>query len=223
MDAIAVDIAYWSLTGQRGRLAALSALLSPEESTRAARFAIPILRERFVLAHGILRETLAAMTGEVPAALRFERGPDGKPSVAGGGDLEFNLSKSGDGLLIATTRGAAVGCDLEQLRPNSEAKAIAARWFSDGERAALSRLDGDDFDRAFTTLWVRKEALLKTVGAGLQGSLGIDTGDPAPSDTARPVRLGGRRLWLEDLAPPLGWIAAVAAERPMTLNITVHA
>ena len=129
-----------------------------------------MLRERFILAHGILRETLAAMLGEAPALLRFERGPDGKPALIDGGDVAFNLSKSGDGLLIATARGAAVGCDIEQLRPNSEAMAIAARWFSEGERAAVGGLDGDDFDRAFTTLWVRKEALLKAVGTGLQGS-----------------------------------------------------
>ena len=122
MDAVAVDVAYWDLARQRSRLAALSALLSPEENARVARLAIPMLRERYVLAHGILRETLAAMTGEAPAALRFERGPDGKPALVGGRDIAFNLSKSGDGLLIATARGAAVGCDLEQLRPNSEAK-----------------------------------------------------------------------------------------------------
>ena len=140
MDAVAVDVAYWDLARQRSRLAALSALLSPEENARVARLAIPMLRERYVLAHGILRETLAAMTGEAPAALQFERGPDGKPALIDGRDIAFNLSKSGEGLLIATARGAAVGCDLEQLRPNSEAKAIAARWFSEGERAALAGL-----------------------------------------------------------------------------------
>ena len=221
MDAVAVDVTHWDLTRQRSRLAALSALLSPEENARVARLAIPTLRERYVLAHGILRETLAAMTGEAPAALRFERGPDGKPALIDGRDIAFNLSKSGEGLLIATARGATVGCDLEQLRANSEAKAIAARWFSAGERAALAGLSGDDFDRAFTTLWVRKEALLKAVGTGLQGSLGIDTGDPLASDTARPVMLGERRLWVADLAPMPGWIAAVAAEKPMTLRLTI--
>jgi 4'-phosphopantetheinyl transferase len=223
MDPVAVDVAYWDLAGLRSRLAALSAFLTPDETARAARFAIPALRERYVLAHGILRETLAALTGDAPAALRFERGPDGKPALIGVREVEFNLSKSGDGLLIATARNAAIGVDLEPLRPNSEARAIAARWFSAGERAILEQLGGGDFDRAFTTFWVRKEALLKAVGTGLQGSLRIDTGDPAPNETARPVTLGASRLWLADLAPRPGWIAAVAAEKPMTLNLTVHA
>jgi len=163
------------------------------------------------------------MAGKAPATLGFERGPDGKPALLGGGDIAFNLSKSGEGLLIAAARGAAVGCDLEQLRPNAEARAITARWFGAGERAALARLSGDDFGRAFTMLWVRKEALLKAVGTGLQGSLGIDTGELVPSDTARPVMLGERRLWVADLAPAPGWLAAVAADKPMTLSLTVHA
>ena len=30
--------------------------------------------------------------------------------------------------------------------------------------------------------------------------------------------LGERRLWVADLAPLPGWIAAVAAEKPMTLT-----
>jgi 4'-phosphopantetheinyl transferase len=222
MDAVAVDVTYWDLARQRGRLDTLAALLSPEETARAGRFALPALRERFVLAHGILRETLAAMTGVPAAALVFDRGPDGKPELVDG-EVSFNLSKSEDGLLIATARGNAVGCDLERLRPNAEAKAIAARWFSAVERAALEAREGADFDRAFMTLWVRKEALLKAAGTGLQGSLGIDTGDPAPVDAARAVVPGERRFWIADLSPTAGFVAAVAAERPMALRLTVNA
>jgi len=222
MNATAVDVAYWDLTRQRSRLAHLAALLSAEETARAERLAMPAARERFVLRHGILRETLGEILGVSPADLRFTHGLDGKPALTGG-DVGFNLSKSGDGLLIATTRGAAVGCDLEEMRPNPEAKAIAARWFSAGERAALASLDGDTFDRGFTRLWVRKEALLKAVGTGLQGPLGIDTGDPEPAEAARPVAMATGELWLIDIEPAPGWLAAVAADRPMTVRLAVHA
>lgn len=222
MGAVEVDIAYRDLTRERSRLPRLAALLSSEETARAERLAIPVVRERFVLRHGILRETLGGILGEAPAGLRFSHGPDGKPVLDGGGNLAFNLSKSGDGLLIATTRGAAVGCDLEQLRPNSEAKAIAARWFSVAERAALARLEGDAFDRAFMRLWVRKEALLKTIGTGLQGPLAIDTGDPESLTSPRSVAVASGRLWLVDLEPGPGWLAAVAADRPMTVRVVAQ-
>ncbi len=221
MALVEADVAYWDLARERSRLASLAALLSPEETARAERLAIPAIRERFLLRHGILREMLGAMLGEAPGALRFINGPDGKPALAEG-DVAFNLSKSGDGLLIAAVRGAALGCDLEQLRPNSEAKSIAARWFSAGEREALARLEGDRFDRAFMRLWVRKEALLKAIGTGLQGPLGVDTGGVEPIGTPRPVAVDGRELWLADLDPVPGWLAAVAADRPMTVRLTVH-
>ncbi len=221
MDATAVDVAYWDLSRQRSRIAHLAALLSPEEAARAERLAIPAVRERFVLRHGILRETLGEMLGAAPPELRFTHGPDGKPALAGG-DIGFNLSKSGDGLLIAMARGATLGCDLEELRPNAEAKAIAARWFSASERAALASRDGDDFDRAFVRLWVRKEALLKAVGTGLQGPLGIDTGDPEPAEAARPVQTATGALWLIDIEPVPGWLAAVAADQPMTIRLAMH-
>jgi len=70
-------------------------------------------------------------------------------------------------------------------------------------------------------LWVRKEALLKAVGTGLQGPLGIDTGDPEPAEAARAVAVDGRQLWLADLEPVPGWLAAVAADRPMTIRLAV--
>lgn len=222
MDAAAVDVAYWDLTRQRSRLAQLAALLSPEEAARSRRLAIPAVRERFVLRHGILRETLGEMLGAAPADLHFTHGPDGKPALAGG-DVGFNLSKSGDGLLIAMARGATLGCDLEQLRPNAEAQAIAARWFSASERAGLASCDGDAFDRAFLRLWVRKEALLKAVGTGLQGPLGIDTGDPEPAEAPRWVQTATGALWLIDIEPVPGWLAAVAADRAMAVRLAVHA
>ncbi len=221
MDAIAVDVAYFDLGRQRSRLAELRALLSPEEIARAERLAVPAVRERFILRHGILRETLAPRRGVPPAALRFVAGSDGKPSLADGGP-HFNLSKAGDGLLIAIAAGAAVGCDLEKLRPNPEAEGIAARWFSRAERDALARLAGEAHDRAFLRLWVRKEALLKLSGTGLQGSLAIDTGSLDHAGPCRPVAVGRRTCWLADIEPAAGFLAAVAADRPMTLRLAVH-
>lgn len=217
-----VDVSYHDLGRQRTRLPELRALLSPEEAARAERLAIPSARERFVLRHGILREAIAARRGEPPEALRFVHAGDGKPSLADGG-LGFNLSKADDGLLIAMADGAALGCDLETLRPNSEAKAIAARWFSPVERDALGRLEGETYDRAFLRFWVRKEALLKAAGTGLQGSLAVDTGGPEPAVEARPVSVGGMAFWLADLEPVSGFLAAVAVDRPMTLRLAVHA
>ena len=63
--------------------AALAALLSTEEQTRAARFAFERDRQRFMLSHGLLRLILARYVGEAAGQLQFETGAHGKPAYSG--------------------------------------------------------------------------------------------------------------------------------------------
>lgn len=217
MERIAVDVVHWDMSRQLHGLDAMEGLLTPDEIERANRLVAPVHRRRFVLARGLLRRTLAAATGHDPAALRFTRGTDGKPSLIGEA-LEFNVSHSEDGLLIAMTRGAAVGCDLEPMRAMPQAAAIAGRWFSREERERLADLAGEALDRAFLSCWVRKEAVLKTLGTGLQAPMNFTAG-VAPADGAEVcLTLEGRTCWLVDLVLSPGWIAAVASERPMKVS-----
>src|SRR5262245_38229262 len=55
--------------------------LSPDETSRAARFVFAEHRTRFVVAHGALRTILAAGTGRAPRDLAFRVGSHGKPSL----------------------------------------------------------------------------------------------------------------------------------------------
>ncbi|MDB5828206.1 MAG: hypothetical protein JWQ73_2426, partial [Variovorax sp.] len=56
--------------------------LSADESTRAARFVFERDRRRYVAAHIALRQTLSVATGVPAAALAFDVGAFGKPSLA---------------------------------------------------------------------------------------------------------------------------------------------
>src|SRR5947209_7493958 len=92
-----------------------SALLSPDEQERAARFAIPRVRQHFIAARAFLRMTLADCLGRDPAGLRFGYGSHGKPFFPDT-DLCFNLSHSGGWAVLAVARGREVGIDIEQIR-----------------------------------------------------------------------------------------------------------
>src|SRR5690349_20188145 len=59
-----------------------------------------------------IRQLLASYAGRDPDGIRFQRGANGKPSLAGG-ELEFNLSHSGSLLLLALSRKQPLGVDLE--------------------------------------------------------------------------------------------------------------
>ena len=73
----------WScdLSRQEGERAALAALLSTEEQTRAARFVFELDRQRFILSHGLLRLILARYVEDAAGQLEFETEAHGKPVV----------------------------------------------------------------------------------------------------------------------------------------------
>jgi 4'-phosphopantetheinyl transferase len=81
--------------------------------------------------------------------------------------MQFNISHSGDLVLIAIAKGRAVGVDVEKIRTDLDPDSIAARFFSANECKVLASLAGPERYQAFFTCWTRKEAYLKARGVGL--------------------------------------------------------
>ncbi len=105
---------------------------------------------------------------------RFEKGPHGKPRLAGDWAwLRFNLSHSGQLALVAVARDVEVGVDVERIRPLREMHSIARRWLGLDDIA-----DESEFFRA----WTWHEAVVKALGVGLSGSAEGFTGYAAAVD-----------------------------------------
>lgn len=117
---------------------------------------------------------LAAYLGLAVDAIRLEESAHGRPMLAGvhRDAFCFNWSHSNDQAVIAIARGITPGVDLERLRAHPRALAIAQRYFSPDETAALEALQEEQRDRAFLELWTAKEAVLKALGRGL--AFGLD-------------------------------------------------
>ena len=190
-------------------------LLSDAERERAARFHFDIHRRRYVVSHGALRRILAEELGVAPAALVFSEGERGKPGLPAHAELHFNLSHSASCALVALTRAAPVGVDVEQRRPMEYAETIARRYFSPAEIVAFDALPAAERLRAFYRCWTRKEAYLKATGEGLALPLvGFDV-TLAPDEPARFLRVDDRHEpetgWaLFDLRPAGDFAAALA-------------
>lgn len=157
------------------------------ERQRAARFVFERDRRRFVASRLALRRILGAALGVAAAALVIDAPPLQRPRLAGAADVDFNLSHSGSLALVALSRAAPLGIDVETWRAVPDAAALAARLFTVAERAQMEAVvagpaQAVDFDRAFLTCWTRKEAVLKSTGAGLAVEPGsVDVGvTPAP-------------------------------------------
>jgi phosphopantetheinyl transferase len=129
-------------------------LLCAQEQVRAARIVQAHKRELWARSRGVLRELLGRYLDADPRELRFELGAHGKPGLGceptetwrdgGSGsdeDLRFNLSHSGELMLLAVTVGREVGVDVEVARERYTAE--------------------------FLHTWTMHEATVKCLGTGL--------------------------------------------------------
>ena len=149
--------------------AACESRLSEEERARSARFRSERDRQRFVVAHAALRDLLGRYLETEAAGIAFTYNAFGKPALPGeyGAWLSFSLSHSGDLALIAVAPRAAVGVDVEWIRPQPDAADIARRFFSPVDGDALERVPSHLRAEAFLKRWTEKEAYLKARGEGL--------------------------------------------------------
>jgi 4'-phosphopantetheinyl transferase len=215
----AVHVWCASLRVSPNRLTALEATLDGDERVRADQFHSREHRDRFVAGRGELRAILGAYTGAPPEALRFGYGRQGKPAIRAAmnrADLRFNLAHAGDLALYAVTRARELGVDLERIAPR-ENEALAERFFSPGEVAALRALPEASRLEAFYSCWTRKEAYLKATGDGLSTPLDqfeVAFGPARPPALLRvadaPLEPGRWSLAALDVAP--GYAAALCVE-----------
>lgn len=194
-------------------------LLPPDELQRGERLLNPLLRRRFFVTRLLVRHILASYLPLRPEELRFLVSPAGKPALVGeegAAGVRFNITHSGDLLLVAVCRGREVGVDVEEVRPDTDFPAIAGRYFSPAENAVLLSLPPAEQAAAFYRCWTRKEAYLKGRGSGFlipfdRFSVTLAPGDPAAIVDDRTLPPGAPCWRLADLAVPAGFVAAAAA------------
>jgi 4'-phosphopantetheinyl transferase len=201
--------------------ARLCATLGPDERNRSARFHFERDRQRFIVAHGVLRDLLARYLQTQPGRIGFVYNAFGKPDLGPefGNRLTFNLSHSAGLALIAIATASNVGVDIECIRWQPDYADIARHFFSAAEIAGLSALPSHLFTEALFSCWTKKEAYLKACGEGLAiplSSFSVPlTIDPAP--TPVDLRVGGndiraKRWSLYTLRPAPGYAGALAIE-----------
>jgi 4'-phosphopantetheinyl transferase len=207
--------------------ALLDTVLTPEERGRADGLRIPAVKRRFRATRGWTRIVLARYTGVAPDRLVFTLGPSGKPGLDGG--PAFNLTHTGDLLLVALAPEGALGVDAEEGRRLRDLEGLANRIFTREEREELFAVPpGPAREAAFLRGWTRKEAVVKAMGRGI--SL------PLQQISVELLRSEGSLLrWMDPLLAeepegnPTGWTvvdagraapspgaAAVAWDRPIS-------
>jgi 4'-phosphopantetheinyl transferase len=196
----------------------LGSALSEDERGRAARFVFPRDRRRFVVTRACLRTLLA--DGADPRAVRFVYSEAGKPALEGSTPAcHFNVSHSEDLALIAIGRDAALGVDVEAVRPLPDMHNIATRYFTRAETDDIFGVPPAARDLAFFSCWTRKEAFSKALGDGLSLALDRYRVTCRPDEPARLVEIDGSAHaaaeWImHDLPPAPGFAGAVVYRGP---------
>jgi 4'-phosphopantetheinyl transferase len=214
------EVHVWRIPHHQDLVAQFRPTLSPDELLRADRFHFARDRDRFIVARGSLRATLAAYLEKEPGELSFSYSPYGKPTLANGTDdqpLDFNLTHSHDLTLLAVTRQRLIGIDIEFIRSDVASGKIAERFFSRQEVSALKSLTEAELGKAFFDCWTRKEAYIKAIGQGM--SMPLDRFSVSLAPGARAALLANAqnpaevsRWSLRELFPGAGYVAAVAVE-----------
>lgn len=220
MPPLAADeIHVWRipLDARPEEAAGLRPLLSEDERDRAARFHFEIDRARFIVAHSALRTLLARYLDAEDYRDAFHAGPNGKPALAPGASLRFNLAHSKDLALVALATGREIGVDLEAIDERVEIEDVARRFFSPEECRGLLRLSAERRLEAFFHVWSQKEAYLKARGDGV--GLGLDhfdveadPGEPAALLADRKDPEAPRRWTLHSIDTGPGFRGALAVE-----------
>jgi 4'-phosphopantetheinyl transferase len=161
---------------------ALRGLLGARELERLARFRQAADRERFLLGRGGLRWLLGTLLDCPAAELPLTEGSHGKPELRGG--PQFNISHSGDLVLLAVHRQLPIGVDVEQQRPDLDWEAIARRVLPARELQTLRQLPPQRRAAGYLRAWCRLEAKLKARGDGFSALAALAAEEEAAEEEA---------------------------------------
>ncbi len=210
--------------------ARLRTVVPPHDRARTARITLAEAQERMICSHGLLQVLLAGYLNVDTGAVLVRSESGRKPALVGathGDSLRFNLSHTGDGILLAFARGQEVGVDVETLHRPVRADEVSERFFHADEVAQLNAVPEGQRHGQFFRYWTAKEAVLKATGQGIAGSLARCCLTAEPTATEATVCFDHpacATTWLVRYVEPLaGYLGAVTAERAGWLCRTFHA
>ncbi len=216
-DEIHVWYAHLSLSEQDADR--LLPMLDPAEQARAARFALPHLRTRFIAAHAFVRQVIGQSLDLPSASVEYGYSSQGKPHLLNDRGIRFNLSHSADLAALAVARDRELGIDIEHIHELSDMLGLAQRYFAPAEISWLLGTAPEQQPAAFFSCWTAKEAYVKARGDGL--SFPLDRFHVLPLDESKRLRLAvdgepaeSNRWHMTRLAVSETVLGALAVEGP---------
>lgn len=200
----------------------LSNPLSPDSSIRSD--TLSVFQQR-ATRRFYLRLLLGAYLGLPGKDIHINRRIKGRPeldSAQSKGELDFSVARSNGCYLIGISSGATIGVDLELAqRRSGKPLALARRYFSQKETAALSAFDEEGLHRAFMHTWACKEAIVKANGMGIANQLCRFTVDVNPDNPPSVLDMpdDDHTAWKLAIAKPAEDAIAAVAVRQQNIQL----
>lgn len=141
--------------------------LSEDEKIKSRKFSSTSARNRYIAGKAFLRRALGFMFNSAPFKGTISKDEYGKPYIVDPEKkINFNVSHTGDIIVIALSRNKPLGIDIE-LKNRSIHPHLSEYIFTDEEAEKI--LSKTDWPKYFLRAWTRKEAVLKCIGCGFAG------------------------------------------------------
>jgi 4'-phosphopantetheinyl transferase len=146
----------------------LNRALTPMDHERLNKLRQSADKKRFVVARGGLRLLTGTFCNQDIASADIGFSEKGKPFWPHASQLQFNVSHSGDWVVLGFAHDREIGVDVQEMRNISDLAAMSRTAFHPDEQAVFGGLKSDaKINQAFYQIWSLREAGLKSVGAGL--------------------------------------------------------
>lgn len=139
--------------------------ISEQRREVALRYRHELGQRQCVLAYLLLKRALREEYGITENPI-FEYGEHDKPAIVGHPDIHFNISHCSEAVACVVSN-RPVGIDVETVK---ERKDGVVRYTMNDEEVAQIEASANP-DIAFTSLWTRKEALMKMRGSGITNDI----------------------------------------------------
>lgn len=131
----------------------------------------------------MLQDVARKELGITPECMQIERGEYGKPFIKGYETFCYNISHSGEYVVLAYG-DQPMGIDIEEIRDKN--LDVAKRCFTEreyeyvtsGYRDGTGKLESETEQERFFQIWTMKESYLKLTGAGISVPLNSFEVDP---------------------------------------------
>ncbi len=147
-------------------------LLSNEELNRAAKYHFEKDKRVYESGHVFIRKILAHYTSLDAAKLDLSPIVNQKPKLENSPfRIHFNISHSGNKILVALGFNSDVGIDVEKIIPDFDMDGFAEANYHPNELEQFRSMKGIEETDYFYKIWTRKEAWLKLTGEGINDKL----------------------------------------------------